>query len=117
MPEEKLSLTREEQELQLKAGAYAALVKSPAWKHLLDFLAGLADEPLARLRQSSSTDPSVIFQLTLRWRERENILNAVQDEVLGKIEEWRELQQQQNFASGVDSAIKEELSDGRANED
>lgn len=71
----------------IKAGNdYASLVSQPGWKRLLDDLELRANQRLARLRESSSADPTEIKHLRDKWVEAEESLKFVQIQAAEAIE-------------------------------
>ena len=80
-----------ESALVSKAADYEALCQTAAWTRLLDWLEARAEDRLVRLRASLSSDPLLIAQMVRDWRGAEQTLTDLQNEVLGTIEEAREL--------------------------
>jgi len=84
-------LLPEENEVLKKGAEYKALTALPGWKRLLDFLEQEADAALGALRQSESLDPFVNLGLKLSWKHREHVLQMVQVEAAGAIQQRAEL--------------------------
>lgn len=74
-----------------KAGAYESLIQGTGWKYILDWLEARANIHLVRLRSTMSSDPGLITALARDWRQAEQILADLQNEVLGTIEQAKEL--------------------------
>jgi len=86
-----VNLATEDLEILQAGKEYSLLREHPGYKRVLSYIERLADSALAAMRQSVSTDPEVIANLCLRWREREYILSSIEREVATGIEQRRDI--------------------------
>ena len=103
-----LDFTPEENQLIQKAQAYDSLLRSPAWKYLIDSLAAFADDPLSRIR-SASPSPVVLAALARQWKEREALLGFVQNEGCGTVERRNDFMRDYLSSKGVPASEIDEI--------
>lgn len=77
-------------ELIEKAGLYQGVVGDPKWKPLLDSLALINDSILAQIRLTPVWEREKITDLALTWKNYEQYLMLIQNEVFGTIEQRNE---------------------------
>lgn len=85
------NLNDAEQEVIAQGDIAIALVNSPAWKMVLDWLEAREDKALGAMRMNKSSDPLLALSLQRVWQERRETLNGIQEHVFSLIEMRRAL--------------------------
>lgn len=86
-----IAIQPEESQLLSAASEYQDLVKQAGWKRLLKAVRAWEQAALNDLGSKLSSDPRLVQQWVLRWRERKALVQQLEQEVLGTIQsrnEW-----------------------------
>jgi len=86
-----LNPSDEEERFFHRGEVFESLVKSEAWRLVLDYLEKLADESLTAIRADRKHEPLNSMALQLRWQERELVLKMLQEEILSTIEQKKQI--------------------------
>ena len=101
---------REELEVLQIGRDYAALKASGGWKRLFAFMRDHANDALAKLEQSRSSDPHTTSRMVYLWQEREAFFQAVNAHIDSAITARDELARSSKTTEDIETL--EEMYDG-----